>query len=313
MVKKTNPLKLDLYDTKGKRASKLSKAETIYLKSWFTNLIIVVFVVIDYFCLQTIWNYVQTEDRLYVILIALACAIALDVPMAIAAMSLTRYRQKLLGKGRAFAICGTAFSVFILAFTFSLLFRVVTKDIAFDVSASSTTVNTIGSSAAVTDYADTTSQIVLFSGLFSGIIPLLTSLCSFALVLFSYNPIQARQFKLEKAKIQLEANIVELNEAIAQCSSAAYRCRGLLAREHDLFANEIEKLNSDYNLLMQIARQTFMIKLGEAEDITTLAKSGQAAYEALHLDDAPRIEMSDFINSICEIDPSGDMIEEVSL
>ena len=93
--KNNNTFKQDPYHTRKERISFLNKPDTVFARSWLCGLVVLGCVFVDLLCLKVIWNLVQTENPLFVWSIAAACAVALDVPLAIAGTAVKRYHQGL--------------------------------------------------------------------------------------------------------------------------------------------------------------------------------------------------------------------------
>ena len=94
-MKKISPFNLDRYGSREERAADMNKADNIFANGVFGGLAVFIFVLIDFVCLRVVWNLVQTENPFFIDCIAVACAAALDVPLAIAAIVLKKYTQGL--------------------------------------------------------------------------------------------------------------------------------------------------------------------------------------------------------------------------
>ena len=86
---------MDGWKSRMERLDFLNKPDNIYAKAWFGTLCVLAFCFIDLFCLKTVWNLVQTEDYIFVYCCAVACAIALDVPLAICALAVKKWQDGL--------------------------------------------------------------------------------------------------------------------------------------------------------------------------------------------------------------------------
>lgn len=293
-IRRSNsPFSLDSYGTRVNRSNNLYRPDSIYSRPIFSNIAVLAFVFIDFFCLFTVWNLVQTEDMVYVCCVALGCAVALDVPLAIAAIALKRYHNGLSSKKEAMIIMAISVSVFAIAFVFSLIFRLVTKDLSFDTGTSSTLVNTVGEME-----TDTTEDnlSICFAALFNGVIPLLTSLSSFVISYFS-SPLNRKLKQLETERITLQSNILEVDKALAQAEDALTHCDGLLEREQDLYFEFIDKLDSECQSLKQLARIIIMEKLQTPENVTALTESGNALYSEVDYNDVPNSALPEFVSN----------------
>lgn len=293
--KGVTPFELDPFTTRGKRTDNLYKPDNIYAKSFFSNLAVMAFVFIDFFTLFQVWNLVQTENPLYVYCVAFGCAVALDVPLAIAAIALKRYHDRMSSKLSATIICSLSIIVFAIAFVFSLMFRLVTKELTFDIGTSSTITNIMTEQTVNSDDKNT----ILYAALFNGMIPLLTSISSFVISYFSYDPVNARLYKKEKERIALQSNIIKADVAIAQAEDAETYCRKLLYREDDLYNAEVEKLKCDSNILRQLARMLIMEKLQNASNVTTITESAKDVNEQAVIDERQGTRFTDYIEEKC--------------
>ena len=96
-MKKQNisPLCLDTYGTRGDRLKTLHTPTELYARKAITYLAVILFVITDFYCMFVLFDMCQSENVLFVILSALAIAIALDVPLSIAAIKLREYEQGL--------------------------------------------------------------------------------------------------------------------------------------------------------------------------------------------------------------------------
>lgn len=292
-MKMNSPFKLDSYSKRAGRVDSLNRPDNIYAKEWFSNIAVLAFVFIDLFCLKVVWNLVQTEDPLYVWCVAFACASALDVPLAIAAISQKRYQQGICTKAERNTILFLSIAVFTVAFAFSFGFRVLTRDLSFDIGTGSTLTNTLVTG---TETGTTDAPAILFASLFNGVIPLLTSISSFVISYFGSNPVELKLAKLEKERIGLQANILEAKKALAETETADQHCEGLIARENDLYSEFIDQLDADALALKELVRIILMEKLGTPEDVTAMSKSGDRLCQEHISSDAPRQELPDYIN-----------------
>ena len=109
---KSEALALDGYGTRLWRSNRLNKADSIYATTLVANVATVLFVLIDFICLYTVWNTVQTESSIMVALIAVGCAVCLDVPLAIAGNALKSYHQKLRDKPSTMIVIALAIITF---------------------------------------------------------------------------------------------------------------------------------------------------------------------------------------------------------
>ena len=284
MSKKISWFKSSQYRSRTQRIDYINKPDNLYAKDWFGKLAVWGFVIIDLLCLKTVWNLVQTEDALYVWSIALACAVALDVPLAIAANAVKRYSQGLCSKKEMLLISFMSVSVFAIAFAFSFGFRILTRDLTFSVGSGDMLVNTVsGAGIGIEGVSNTESstekQAILYAALFNGVIPLLTSLSSFVISYFAYNPVGMKLAKLEKERVGIQTNILEVNQWLAELSDVKAHASTLIFREEDLQAAFEQQLDADAYKLKQMVRVLLMEKLGTAEGVTAMTEAGKELEE----------------------------------
>jgi hypothetical protein len=299
---KNLPFKLDNYKTRAKRVEALNRPDNIYARAWFSNIAVLAFVFIDLFCLKVVWNLVQTEDPMYVWCVAFACAAALDVPLAIAAIALKRYQQGLCTKAECNIILILSIAVFATAFVFSFAFRVLTRDLSFDVGTGATLTNTLASG---TETDDSNVSTILFASLFNGVIPLLTSISSFVISYFGCNPVDMKLAALEKERIELQANILEAKRALAETETAAEHCKGLIAREKDLFAAFLDTLNADEKWMKQVVRVVLMKILNSPEEVTAMIESAEELHQENVLSETPGQELPEYVKQKIDEDEVG--------
>lgn len=291
-MKKISPFNLDRYGSREERAADMNKADNIFANGVFGGLAVFIFVLIDFVCLRIVWNLVQTEDPFFIDCIAVACAAALDVPLAIAAIVLKKYNQGLYDRQEKNLIMILSIAVFTIAFVFSFCFRIFTKDLSFDIGTGSTLTNTLAETAE-TDTAGGTSVLVV--ALYSGVIPLLTSIASFIISFFGYDPLKIKIGKLEKGRIGLQANIHEAERALTETTSAGEYCHELIAREDDLYQEFMTQLDADALALKQTVRVLIMRKLEKPEGVSAMSKAGAGLAQSYGMDNTPGKELSGFI------------------
>lgn len=270
--KKTSPFIRDQYRSRGKRVKQLYSPGSVYEMNLFASLAVFVFVIIDFYCLKVVWNLVQLEDPFYINAIALACAIALDVPLAIAAIALKKYDDGFIPKKDRNLILILSIAVFSIAFVFSFAFRIVTKDLSFEIGTASTMTETLAS----TDATSSDSTAIWVAAMFNSVIPLLTSLSSFVISYFSCNLIVKKLLKYEKERIGLQSNCVDAEKALTEMEGSKEYNDRLIKREKELYKEFMDELDTQALLLKQRVRVIIMEKLNNPEDITALSRSSES-------------------------------------
>lgn len=292
MAKKIKPFKLDSYRSRAGRVAFINQPDNMYAKPVFANMAVILFVIIDLFCLKIIWNLVQSENPVFVWSIAAACAMALDIPLAIAAIAVKKYHHGLCDKKEKNIILVLSVSVFVIAFLFSFGFRIMTKDLSFEIEAGSNMENTMETS---TEEIVEENPAVLYAALFNGVIPLLTSLSSYVISYFSYNPVDGKLVRLKRERIGLQNNILEAEKALTEAETAQQHSEGLIARENDLYAEFIRKLDADAHTMEQLVRVLIAEKLGTPEGVTAMTNSGERVAEKYEKNDEHAKELVEHI------------------
>lgn len=270
--RKNEALALDDYGTRLWRVGQLNKSESIYASSWVANIATVLFVLIDFICLYTVWNTVQTESSVMIALIAVGCAVCLDVPLAIAGNALKSHHQKLKDKSSTIIVMVLAIATFLITFVLAFWFRVETKDLTFDISSSSTMTNTL---AETTVEETNGSNAVIVAALFNAIVPLCTSIASFVVSYFAANPLGLKIARLDKAIVTLDSNLAEIEQVCQEAEGIQTYKQYLLAREEDMYQQFCESSEAQGVVRKQAVRFVIMEMLGTPDDITVLTESGE--------------------------------------
>lgn len=269
--KKSNPLEMDSYSTRSERLNNLFKPDSIYEGATLSYIVTLLFVLIDYVCLYTVWNTVQTESANLVRLLSLGCAVCLDVPMAIAAIALKKHHQGLCSKNSAKIIAIASIVTFAITFIFALCFRMVTKDLTFDVSAGGTMTNTLATQSESSEGSGS----VLVAALFCGFIPLCTSIGSFVISYFGVDPLKQKIYSLNKEKIAIQSQLVDLEKVLIERKQADSYKAFLLEREKSMLSQFKDECTTAGALLKQATRDAIMEKLQTPDDINVVTESGR--------------------------------------
>ena len=269
--RKNEALALDDYGTRLWRTNQLNKSDSIYASSLVANIATILFVLIDFICLYTVWNTVQTESSLMIALIAIGCAVCLDVPLAITGNALKSHHQKIKDKSSTMIVLVLAVATFLITFIFAFWFRVETKDLTFDISSGSTLTNTL---AETTAEETNDSNAVIVAALFNAIVPLCTSIASFVISYFAANPLGMKIARLDKAIITLDSNLAEIEQVCQEAEGIQNYKQYLLAREEDMYQQFCESSEAQGVVRKQAVRFVIMEMLGTPDDITVLTESG---------------------------------------
>lgn len=251
-----------------KLVEKNNKPESIYASEVLGNVLTLLFVGIDLACLYSVWNGIQTENPIMIILIAVGCAVCLDVPLAIAAHAFAAYKQGVSNKSKAYTILIISVVLFVIAFIFAFVFRVINKDV-FETSSSSGLVNTMNTNVDVAEQTEGDTPKIMIAALFTGVLPLLTSLASFVVNYFSARPLDKKIAQLKKSKIAYESMIAECEEILEESETADEHCSELMAREKDIFEAEKQKVYTQLDVAKQNVRLEIMKKIKASPEAIT--------------------------------------------
>ena len=276
-----NALALDDYGTRLWRSNGLNKPDSIYASSLVAHIATVLFVLIDFICLYTVWNTVQTESSVMIALIAVGCSVCLDVPLAIAGNALKSHHQKLKDKSSTMIVMVLSIATFLLTFIFAFWFRLETKDLTFDISSGSTLTNTL---AETTTVETNDSNAVVIAALFNAVVPLCTSIASFVISYFAANPLGEKISRYDTAIITLDSNITELEQALQEAETIDEHNR--LLRENEVIGKEvyIAACKARGLSLKQYALVEIMKILKNPDDISRLAEIGKQLNESAGID-----------------------------
>lgn len=281
---KNKPLALDPYHTRRWKLDYQNRSDTVYSSTWLSYIAVVLFVAIDFACLNSSWTSVQNDNEWLVKLISVGCAFCLDVPMAIAAIAAKEFTQKLRGKRESIIIISLSIACFLLVWGFQIGFRLVTRDATFSENAT-TLVNTLDTSTESS--SSESGQTVLYAALFSAILPFCTSIASFVITYFSCDPLAKRIYRQKRIKIEDDANIVELNQALVEANDAEDYQKFLIAYEQDSLVAHNMKIDAQGELIKQVVRNEIMKKLSNPEQVAVIQESGAKLHEDGGQDELP--------------------------
>lgn len=261
-----------------KTVKNLSKPDTIYGKAWFSTLLVLVFVAIDFSWLANKWNLLQTGGDGYRYGIALGFAVALDVPMAVVAVVLKRYHQGLTGRKISVAtIVAVAIVTFLGAFFANFFVGIVARDQLFSLSENGGLVDAAAGAAA--GIANMDSKTILYLAAANGLLPLFTSLSSFVFSYFAYNPLRNEITKQEKAKVELQSEITKINKELAESPMVEAYKEEMLEREEQLFKEFMQRLEAEYQEMKQTAGSVLMEKMKTPAEVTVVFRDRQKQME----------------------------------
>ena len=190
-----NPIKISNYKTREERIKSIDSFSWSDLFS-LANLANILFVALDFAVLFSRWETVQTESWYMVALIAVSSAVILDVPMMLAGKTIVEYQHKLKSKSNMILVVSLAVVAFMIVFAFSIWFSYVTRNATFQDAEASMLINNM---ATLTESEKEESMSVLVASLFSGVLPLGTSIASLVIALITHKPIEEKRKKISRA------------------------------------------------------------------------------------------------------------------
>ena len=294
--KPNNPTTVDEYNTRLERNTAYNKPTSIMENGIICYLFTAFFAIADFCCLQMSWNTVQTSSPWVITLIALSCAVCLDVPLAIAGVAFKAYRQGLKSKKDMLYIMIPSIAVFALVFVFCLIFKIITRTATFeDANGAGGLVNNLAEQSNPEE-----SQSILFAALFSGIIPLATSISSFIIALRSTNPKKIKLQRLQRNKIKIEGQLTEIEQALTENDNIKANGIILIEREKDLFRQFGEEVIMVEGIRRQAANQALQEHLNTPDAVSVLSEYGAGvnkSYTGLEYEDSAKKIAEEFIEN----------------
>ena len=267
---KISPVLSDTFSVRSDIYKRSHKPASVFDRSIFVLILTAFFVVADYACLSISWNAVQSSAGYIITLMALSSAVVLDVPPAIAAAKVKEYRQGLVSKkNMLFAVVPSFVCVF-LVLALSIAFKIVTKNATFeDAETAGGLINSIN-----LEGVNKESASVFVAALFAAILPLATSLASFA-ISFAASDIKGKKIqKLELEKMSIEAHLTQIDQAMAESRDTKRRHELLLYREKDLFDQFTNEVLAGEQKRKQSANQALEEHLNTPDAVSKLTEHG---------------------------------------
>lgn len=216
----------------------LNKPEAIYARSVASAIAVLIFVAIDMVCLYSVWNKVITENPVMLIMRCLGCAIGLDVPLSIGAMALKYNDQGLKSRRFTNIIFYSSLVAFALTFICFFVFLFSEKELAFDIGSN----DNISFDAGETTEATLTDKTpIIIAAIFGGILPLITSISSFVISYFGFDPLRIRIANKERALIKIQESITALEKVLAEAPP-----ENIFADEKRAYEDERYSLHKSY-------------------------------------------------------------------
>lgn len=300
MSKSNNPIAISNYKTREKR---IKSIEGFSCKDLFTiaNIATVLFVALDFAVLYSRWETVQTESWYFVALIALSSAVILDVPMMLAGKKIVEYQNSLKSKGSMIVVVSLSVIAFLLVFGFSIWFSYVTRNATFQDAEASTLINNM---ATLNQSESGESASVLVAALFSGVLPLGTSIASLVIALMTYKPIDEKLKKITAARVRAEEHLIHIRQGIAQSNAYIEHGNELLARETDLYHQFVDSVYAQELIRKQAYREALEEKCSP-DEINHIIETAAEANAKSPFNDAPHLETKEYM--------LGDISENVHL
>lgn len=251
MSKSNNPIAIPNYKTREKRMKSIYSFSFQDLFS-IANIATLLFVALDFAVLYSRWETVQTESWYFVALIALSSAIILDVPMMLAGKKIVEYKDKLDSKKNMIFVVSLSTIAFLLVFGFSIWFSYVTRNATFQDAETSTLINNM---ATLNQSESGNSTSVLVAALYSGMLPLGTSIASLVIAIMTFKPIEAKLNKINDAKALAEAHLAHIRDSLQQNNAFINYGDKLLARETKLYHQFVDSVYAQEFVRKQAYRE----------------------------------------------------------
>lgn len=262
--------KRDKYQTREQRLKKITSPDTFWGRAMVALGITISCTIIDTYLLYEKWYLVSKAIPEIVLLSALACAIALEIPFSYLGIVLKRYHLSVFKKNGKNMFLALAVGIFAIAFIGSFAFTIVTRDLVFTVGSASTIQNTVATGGATAVQEDDLS--IMVAAIFNGVLPLLTSVTVFIASYFSYEPLKRKIALYEKERIGIQNNLIEVESAIAEADSTYFD--RLVEREEERYQEEIQLIEAQNVYMKELARAILAKKMSTPEENDEIAKNG---------------------------------------
>lgn len=290
MSKFNNPIAIADYKT---REDRIKSIDRFSFKELFTiaNIATLLFVALDFAVLYSRWETVQTESWYFVALIALSSAVILDVPMMLAGKKLVEYQNNLKSRNSMIIVVSLSTAAFLLVFGFSIWFSYVTRNATFQDAEASTLINNMAT-LNQSESGDSTS--VLVAALFSGVLPLGTSIASLVIALMTYKPIEEKLQKITAARIRAEEHLIHIRQGIAESNAYIEHGNELLARETDLYNQFTDSVYAQENIRKQAYREALEERCSP-DEINDIIETAAKVNADSPFDDTPDIKTAKYV------------------
>lgn len=259
--------KTETYKSRKERVNYLAKPDTVFANMFTVYFVTAFCVFADLYLLKIRWNLVQTENPLFVWCSALTCAIALDIPLSIAGIMKKKYDQGLCEYEEKKLTTILAIAIFGLAYLCNFGFVWVTRDLVFEIGAASTLVDNTISSAVSQE-----NQTMIYAPtIYAAIMPFLTSLTTYVICYFAYDPLGDLIKKHRLELIGIENNLKDIEVALVEADDTEKFREKEVKYENMKHAIELNRLDDENQFYKQ---QCFEII---AEEMKTPDQNGKIA------------------------------------
>ncbi len=268
-----NPSSYSRYNTPSKRDESLN---SFYWKELLGIgcIATLIFCAMDFAFMYSKWHAAYTESTIILFLITAATAAVLDLPMMIAAMTIRRMQHGFLEKSAGVPIVILSFVAFLTAFAFNVWFSYTTKDIVFSSLGSNMTITGVGAALPSTSADD--SDMILSAAMFSAMLPFGTSIASFVITLFTYDPRKMMLMKIRRARIKALDHKRHLEQSISEAQLLAGRISGsYIAYNNALMQSMIATVMTQREIRRQAFRQALMEIVGDNNAINRIIDNAE--------------------------------------
>lgn len=261
---KPNPIATEFYGDRSKRINTIHRSDSIFTTQVFSIIMTALFVLCDAITIKSLWNAVVTDNAIMNWLLTISVACVLNVPLAIAGNQTRKHQQGLTSRSHAMTILVLSVVTFGIVFVIQLLFRLDMRDLIFGTAQN-------GLSSSLNTSGQASSSNTLIPAIFSGVLPMVTSIASFVINLCS-NPLNTILRRLKKELVAIESNLDELQRMLQESYYVNQHKDLLLAREDDTFKNFVDETFAAEAILRNAVRVAIMELLQSADDINILSE-----------------------------------------
>ncbi len=241
------------------------KPESIWEHQTTVLIIMTICCILDTVMFFQLFNSYLSDDPYVRMLSIIAMLIGFDVAPILIGVEL---RKRNLGL-RANNIVIYAFGIaFIVAFLWNIVLRIATKDLVLpDNTMTSSLIGT------VTNVASSKNKMATVNALFAASLPVITSLVSFGVSFYSYNPVRKRLNELKAEQIQLEDSIVELEALLLEYESDPNYWSRMLEDDEQKYLSTLDLIQELTIYYCDYVRERIKEHLGDPASSNELSKN----------------------------------------